>query len=30
MLLIKNGTVLTMEGNPIENGQILVDQGKIV
>lgn len=30
MLLIKNGTVLTMAGAPIENGQVLVDNGRIV
>ncbi|WP_019849986.1 amidohydrolase [Desulfitobacterium sp. PCE1] len=30
MLLIKNGTILTMTGDPIENGQILVDKGKIL
>lgn len=30
MLLIKNGKVLTMEGQTIENGQILIDGGKIV
>jgi imidazolonepropionase-like amidohydrolase len=30
MLLVKNGTILTMEDSTIENGQILVDQGKIV
>ena len=30
MLLIKNGTVKTMAGPDIENGQILVDGGKIV
>lgn len=30
MLLIKNGKVLTMVGEPIENGQVLVNAGKIV
>lgn len=30
MLLIKNGTVKTMAGPDIENGQILLDGGKIV
>lgn len=30
MLLIKNGTILTMIGEPIENGQVLVDNGKII
>lgn len=30
MLLIKNGTVLTMAGEPIKNGQVLIDGGKIV
>lgn len=30
MLLIKNGTVLTMAGAPVENGQILVDNGRII
>lgn len=30
MLLIKNGTILTMVGEPIENGQVLVDGGKII
>lgn len=30
MLLIKNGTVLTMVGEPIENGQVLVNEGKII
>ncbi|MCM0647369.1 amidohydrolase [Clostridium swellfunianum] len=30
MILIKNGTVLTMAGEPIENGQVLVKEGKIV
>lgn len=30
MLLIKNGTIITMEGETIENGQILIDKGKIV
>jgi len=30
MLLIKNGTILTMSGDPIENGQILMDEGKII
>lgn len=29
MILIKNGTVLTMAGEPIENGQVLVREGKI-
>jgi imidazolonepropionase-like amidohydrolase len=30
MLLIKNGTILTMAGEPIENGQVLVHEGKII
>lgn len=30
MLLIKNGTVLTMEGETIANGQVLIDKGKII
>ncbi len=30
MLLIKNGTILTMAGENYENGQVLVDGGKIV
>ena len=30
MLLIKNGTIKTMAGPDIENGQILVDGGKII
>jgi imidazolonepropionase-like amidohydrolase len=30
MWLIKNGTVLTMSGNPIEKGEILIQDGKIV
>lgn len=30
MLLIKNGIVLTMAGETIKNGQVLVDNGKIV
>lgn len=30
MLLIKNGTVLTMAGEPIEMGQVLVDNGRII
>lgn len=30
MLLIKNGTVLTISGEPIENGQVLVKDNKIV
>lgn len=30
MLLIKNGTVLTMAGETIENGQVLVNEGKII
>ena len=29
MILIKNGRVLTMAGEPIENGQVLVENGKI-
>jgi imidazolonepropionase-like amidohydrolase len=30
MLLIKNGTILTMVGEPIEMGQVLVNEGKII
>lgn len=30
MLLIKNGTILTMTGEPIKNGQVLVNEGKII
>jgi imidazolonepropionase-like amidohydrolase len=30
MILIKNGTILTMAGEPIKNGQILVENGKIL
>lgn len=30
MLLIKNGTIHTMAGEPIENGQVLVNEGKII
>lgn len=30
MFLIKNGTILTMAGEPIENGQVLVNDGKII
>lgn len=30
MLLIKNGTILTMAGEPIKNGQVLVNEGKII
>jgi imidazolonepropionase-like amidohydrolase len=30
MLLIKNGTVLTMVSEPIEMGQVLVNEGKII
>ena len=30
MLLIKNGTVLTISGQPIENGEVLVKDNKIV
>lgn len=30
MVLIKNGTILTMAGEPIEGGQVLIDDGKIV
>jgi imidazolonepropionase-like amidohydrolase len=30
MLLIKNGTILTMVGEPIERGQVLVNEGKII
>lgn len=30
MLLIKNGTVLTMAGKPIKMGQVLVNEGKII
>lgn len=30
MLLIKNGTILTMASEAIENGQILVNEGKII
>ncbi len=30
MLLIKNGTILTMAGKPIEMGQVLVNEGKII
>ena len=30
MILIKNGTVKTMAGPDIENGQVLIDGGKIV
>ena len=30
MILIKNGTVKTMAGPDIENGQVLLDGGKIV
>lgn len=30
MFLIKNGTILTMAGENIENGEVLVDGGKIV
>ena len=30
MLLIRNGLVKTMEGPDIENGQILIDNGKIL
>jgi imidazolonepropionase-like amidohydrolase len=30
MLLIKNGTILTMVGEPIKNGQVLVNEGKII
>jgi imidazolonepropionase-like amidohydrolase len=29
MLLIKNGTILTMAGEPIEMGQVLIQEGKI-
>ncbi|MDF2543064.1 MAG: amidohydrolase, imidazolonepropionase [Herbinix sp.] len=30
MLLIKNGTVLTMAGDPIPEGQVLINEGKII
>lgn len=30
MLLIKNGTILTMAGEPIAGGEVLVNEGKIV
>ena len=30
MILIKNGLVKTMAGEDIENGQVLLDGGKIV
>ncbi|MFL0267455.1 amidohydrolase [Candidatus Clostridium radicumherbarum] len=30
MILIKNGKILTMAGEPIESGQILVNNGKII
>lgn len=30
MLLIKNGTILTMAGEPVKGGQVLVNDGKIV
>jgi imidazolonepropionase-like amidohydrolase len=30
MLLIKNGKILTMAGEPIENGQVLVNEGKVI
>lgn len=30
MYLIKNGTVLSMNGEPIENGEVLVDENKII
>jgi imidazolonepropionase-like amidohydrolase len=30
MILIKNGTILTMVGEPIEMGQVLVNDGKII
>lgn len=30
MILIKNGKVLTMAGEPMENGQVLVNNGKII
>lgn len=30
MILIKNGTVLTMVGEPIENGCVLIESGKII
>lgn len=30
MLLIKNGTILTMVSEPIEMGQVLVNEGKII
>ena len=30
MLLIKNGTILTMAGESIEMGQVLVNEGKII
>lgn len=29
MLLIKNGTILTMVGEPVKNGCVLIDDGKI-
>lgn len=29
MYIIKNGTVLSMVGEPIENGEVLIDGGKI-
>jgi imidazolonepropionase-like amidohydrolase len=30
MLLIKNGTILTMVGEPIDNGHVLINKGKII
>ena len=30
MLLIKNGTIKTMAGPDIPNGQLLIDGGKII
>jgi imidazolonepropionase-like amidohydrolase len=30
MLLIKNGTILTMASDIIENGEVLIDKGKII
>lgn len=30
MILIKNGTVLTMAGEDIENGEVLINEGKII
>jgi len=30
MFLIRNGTILTMAGDPIERGQVLINRGKII